>query len=124
MELLERWQGAIASALGVVSLACSGCAHQVELSAWEAAGWRSGWVRQVVNGNRLQDVADVVCAKTMAPDQIGHQSFAVVMYLPSIGARWRRSLIVPIPVGLALRPGDEVTINIRDCGRSMALAGG
>jgi hypothetical protein len=99
--------------LSVVPL--SGCADHSGLSGWEAAGWRLGWVNQIVERKDLKEGADLACIHDSSPDGMTSGRFAVVWYSQTMGSRRRSALTVPIPDFLDLKVGDAVQINVLDC---------
>lgn len=108
--------------LGATVAQIAACANQSRLEAWEKAGWRRGWVYQIVDGKDLRDVHELPCVSTLAPARIASQRFAVVWYAVSIGARTHAMRTVPVPDSLELKVRDAVDINIRDCGTPISLA--
>jgi hypothetical protein len=106
--------------LGIVAVPLSGCASQSTLAQWEAAGWRTGWVHQIVEGKNLRNTQELVCVSALSPDRIASSRFAVVWYSYPLGARRRQSLTVLVPDLLELKVGDMVQINILDCEKTIS----
>ena len=99
--------------LKVAVASLSGCASQSRLAAAEAAGWRVGWVHQIVEGRNLKNPQELACMPALSADRFASSRFAVVGYI--VGTRVRGSLTVLIPEALELKVGDEVQVNVRDC---------
>jgi hypothetical protein len=101
--------------LSVVAVPLSGCVNHSRLNEWEAAGWRLGWVNQIVERKDLKNDQDLACVPDISPDRMTSRRFAVVWYSHSVGARGHLALTVPIPDFLELKVGDAVQINVIDC---------
>lgn len=101
--------------VGMTAAQFSGCADLARLEAREQAGWRQGWVYQMVEGRDLRDVRTSDCASALSSDRVARQRFAIVRYAVSIGARTHQLRTVPVPDSLELKVRDRVEINILDC---------
>lgn len=84
-------------------------------------GWRSGEVLRIERAEALGG-ASTDCRRSAAPTQGTTDRFAYIRLEGQQTARKhprsglaQRHAIMPIPSGMALTPGDDVLVNIRDC---------
>jgi hypothetical protein len=106
--------------LNVAVVPLLSCASHSKLAQWESAGWRTGWVHQIIEGKDLGNTQEVACVSALSPERIASGRFAVVWYSHRLGARRRQSLAFPVPDLLELKVGDMVQINIFDCEKSIS----
>lgn len=105
-----------------ITVSMSGCANHARLAAWEAAGWRLGWVYRIVERRDLKDIDTLKCVPGVSPGRTANDRFAVVRY--STGSRSRPTVAVPIPEFLELEAGDTVHVNVRDCEKPIVRVSG
>lgn len=118
----EALGGAISSAAflrGLITVAAvsvlPGCANEARVVAQESAGWRVGWVRQIVEEKDLHSVHYPKCDSTITSEGAPDRRFAIVTYPTYIGSRVRRIFVFELSRALDVRVGDSVRVNVLNC---------
>lgn len=101
-------------AMAVLPIVLGGCLthSSMEPASLRPEGWRQGWIKDILVGSQVDNIADRPCLSHLKADEIAKLQFAEVTF-PRGRARGYRTL--PLPNGSDLQSGDLVWFEVSKC---------